>query len=106
MVMAYWRFVDFNESASIRGRDKKLEEVIFPTNCPLLKYSSKIIWFDGTDWENKIIGIVQKTQKRKMEDAFILSMKNKELKSDLTLIFNSITKSFPENGKKDVFDVN
>ena len=53
-----------------------------------------------------IIGIVQKTQKREMEVAFILSMKNKELKSDLTLIFDSISKSFPENGKKDVFDVN
>ena len=52
-----------------------------------------------------IIGIVQKTQKREMEVAFILSMKNKELKSDLTLIFNSITKSFAKNGKKDVFEV-
>ncbi len=40
-----------------------------------------------------------------MENAFILSMKNKELKNDLTLIFNSITKSFPKNGKKDVFEV-
>ena len=32
--------------------------------------------------------------------------KNRGLKSDLTLIFNSITKSFPENGKKDILEVN